>query len=190
MRVYRYGAKAQAMTGAKKTAAYTEYQTLADAERAGLVRRAQMLLSNIAEAEDVVQATLLAVWERVQQGEVDNVGAYLRKAVEWNALKRRARRRRDVSLDGLDEVVAAPEANEDDESEIDPAELETALEGLPQKQQAVIRMKYYTGLTFREIAAALSISANTAASTCRYGLATMRKKITKTDKNDRSKESI
>jgi len=41
-------------------------------------------------------------------------------------------------------------------------------------QQAVIRMKYYAGLTFREIADVLAVSQNTAASRCRYGLAALR----------------
>jgi RNA polymerase sigma factor (sigma-70 family) len=176
--VYRYGAKARTMTGAKKPVAYMDYQSLADTQRVHLVRRAHTLLGDMAEAEDVVQATLLAVWEKVRQGEIDDAGAYLRKAVEWNSLKRRARRRRTLSLDGLDEIVTAPDIQADDEDEIDPAELETALEGLPQRQQAVIRMKYYTGLTFREIAEAMSIPANTAASACRYGLAAMKKKLT------------
>ena len=175
------------MTGANDSAAHREYQLLADAERPALVRRAEMLLGDAAEAEDVVQATLLAVWSRICSGGIKDAGAYLRKAVEWNALKRRARRRRSVSLDEVAEVMA-PADEPDSEDEIDLETLEAALEGLPQKQQAVIRMKYYAGLTFREIAETLAISANTAASTCRYGLAAIRKKLTKTNKNNSSKE--
>ena len=68
-----------------------------------------------------------------------------------------------------------------DEAEADvgitPDELERALAGLPPTQQAVLRMKYYVGLTFREIGEALSISANTAASRCRYALATLRRTL-------------
>lgn len=150
--------------------------SLVNAERPRLVLVANRLLGDMADAEDVVQATLLAVWERVRTGEVDNVAAYLRKAVEWNALKRRARRRRDVSLE-LVEEAAEPAAEQDNDQEFDAALLESALDGLPQSQQTVLRMKYYLGLTFHEIAENLSISANTAASRCRYGLLAMRKKL-------------
>ncbi len=177
------------MTDANDSAAHTEYEPPAQAERQRLVRRAQAVLGDAAEAEDVVQATLLAVWQKVQSGHVNNEEAYLRKAVEWNALKRRARRRRSISLDEVEEVMA-PQDDAGDEDEIDPEMLEAALGGLPQRQQAVIRMKYYAGLTFREIAETLTISANTAASTCRYGLAAIRKKMTKTSRNNSSKESI
>jgi RNA polymerase sigma-70 factor (ECF subfamily) len=89
-----------------------------------------------------------------------------------NALKRRARRRRLVSLDGLKELPANPDEPESDE--LDPSVLEDALLGLPPTQQVVIRMKYYLGLSFREIGEALAISQNTAASRCRYGLETLR----------------
>jgi RNA polymerase sigma factor (sigma-70 family) len=53
---------------------------------------------------------------------------------------------------------------------IDPLDLEEAIELLPLAQQNVIRMKYYFGMTFRQIGAALSISTHTAASRCRYAL--------------------
>jgi RNA polymerase sigma factor (sigma-70 family) len=162
---------------------------LTEVERERLLRRAHCLLGDMPEAEDVVQATILAVWQRLRKDRIDNPVAYLRKAVEWNALKRRARRRRGLSLEGLEDVIAAPRLPEGDENGIEPGELEVALEDLPERQQAVIRMKYYTGLTFREIAAALSISANTAASACRYGLAAMRKKMMKIDRHSRSQES-
>jgi RNA polymerase sigma-70 factor, ECF subfamily len=62
--------------------------------------------------------------------------------------------------------------------------LERALRGLPETQQAVIRMKYYLGLSFREIADSLSISANTVASRCRYALACLRQTLKPGRKKD------
>ncbi len=177
------------MTDQNDSAGAKEYKPPAQAERDRLVRRAQLLLGDAVEAEDLVQATLLAVWQQVRSGRVNNEEAYLRRAVEWNALKRRARRRKNLTLEEVGEVMAPPD-DTDDEPDIDLETLEAALDGLPQKQQAVIRMKYYAGLTFREIAETLAISANTAASTCRYGLAAIRKKLIKTDRNKSSKETI
>jgi RNA polymerase sigma-70 factor, ECF subfamily len=49
-------------------------------------------------------------------------------------------------------------------------ELAGALAGLPSDQRTVVHLKLWEGLTFEEIATALDISANTAASRYRYGL--------------------
>jgi RNA polymerase sigma-70 factor (ECF subfamily) len=104
--------------------------------------------------------------------------AYVFRAVELNALKRRARRVREARL-GREAVkaegaAAGPEAPGEG---IDPLALEDALAGLPEEQRIVLRMKYYLGLTFREIAATLRISANTAASRARYALNVLRRAL-------------
>jgi|SRR5436190_8267317 len=53
-------------------------------------------------------------------------------------------------------------------------ELANALGELPVEQRAVVHLKLWEGLTFEEIAEALEISANTAASRYRYGLDKLR----------------
>jgi RNA polymerase sigma-70 factor (ECF subfamily) len=53
-------------------------------------------------------------------------------------------------------------------------ELSAALGELPAEQRAVVHLKLWTGLTFEEIAAALDIPPNTAASRYRYGLDKLR----------------
>lgn len=75
------------------------------------------------------------------------------------------------------EPAAAPDPATDDPAQIDPLTLERALAQLPVAQGTAIRLRYYMGLTFQEIGTTLSISANTAASRCRYGLAALRKVI-------------
>jgi RNA polymerase sigma-70 factor (ECF subfamily) len=78
----------------------------------------------------------------------------------------------------LDDITepASPEteSSEDEFGDLDPVQLEQALGSLPESQQTVIRMKYYMGLSFREIGEALQISLNTAGSRCRYALETLR----------------
>lgn len=54
------------------------------------------------------------------------------------------------------------------------AVLADALEMLPDEQRAVVHLKLWGGLTFEEIAEALEIPANTAASRYRYGLDKLR----------------
>lgn len=56
-------------------------------------------------------------------------------------------------------------------------QLAAALADLPPDQRAVAHLKLWEGLTFEEIAAALEISPNTAASRYRYALDKMRERL-------------
>jgi DNA-directed RNA polymerase specialized sigma24 family protein len=53
--------------------------------------------------------------------------------------------------------------------------MQNAMSRLPEMFREVITLKVWSGLTFAEIAEALDIPANTAASRYRYGLAELRK---------------
>jgi RNA polymerase sigma-70 factor (ECF subfamily) len=57
------------------------------------------------------------------------------------------------------------------------SELAAALGELPPDQRAVVHLKLWEGLTFEQIAAALEIPLNTAASRYRYGLDKMRARL-------------
>jgi len=167
-------------------------QELATRRHADLVRIAARILKDDAEAEDVVQETFARLWLKWQAGTLEKPEAYLFRAVHINALKRRARRRMHASIDADPELepAARPDGAEDSPGrsmtlEIDPLTLERALDGLPETQKAVIRMKYYVGLSFREIGDALAISSNTAASRCRYALDSLRKILKGTQDDER-----
>ena len=56
-------------------------------------------------------------------------------------------------------------------------ELMFALGELPEEQRAVVHLKLWAGLTFEQIAAALDIQPNTAASRYRYGLDKLRGRL-------------
>ena len=56
-------------------------------------------------------------------------------------------------------------------------ELSVALGELPAEQRAVVHLKLWEGLTFEQIAAALEIPLNTAASRYRYGLDKLRARL-------------
>jgi RNA polymerase sigma-70 factor (ECF subfamily) len=56
-------------------------------------------------------------------------------------------------------------------------ELSAALGELPAEQRAVVHLKLWGGLTFEEIAAALNLPPNTAASRYRYGLDKLRGRL-------------
>jgi RNA polymerase sigma-70 factor (ECF subfamily) len=55
--------------------------------------------------------------------------------------------------------------------------LAAALGELPEEQRAVVHLKLWEGLTFEELAAALEIPPNTAASRYRYGLDKLRERL-------------
>ncbi|HTW94412.1 MAG TPA: sigma factor-like helix-turn-helix DNA-binding protein, partial [Tepidisphaeraceae bacterium] len=76
------------------------------------------------------------------------------------------------------EAAAEIAAEQETTPDLDPLMLEQLLAELPPAQQAVLRTRFYLGLTFEQIGVSLSISANTAASRCRYALATLRRRLT------------
>src|SRR5271170_1117019 len=88
--------------------------------RPQLLRVATALLRDKDEAENVVQATLLAIWENGP--EVDQLDGYAKRAVWLNALRWRQRRRNFVPLEAQD--VAEPA--DGNPGELTPWELEQA----------------------------------------------------------------
>lgn len=138
--------------------------------RPQLLRLAYSRLQDWAEAEDVVQESALALWRRLAQGGIDAPEAYAARAVWQNALRRRGRRKEWVALEEAEEASVEAEIDE----WVERLALEDAVARLPPAQQAVLRLRFYTGLTLKETAAALAIGLNTAASRCRYALDALR----------------
>jgi len=73
------------------------------------------------------------------------------------------------------EKIFAPASDPDEAAFRD--ELSTALAELPAEQRAVVHLKLWEGLTFEQIAEALGIPPNTAASRYRYGLDKLRARL-------------
>jgi RNA polymerase sigma factor (sigma-70 family) len=160
-------------------------------QRPGLLRMAQSIVKDRSEAEDVVQDTALALWRRLEQGGVEDPAAYARRAVWVNALKRRSRWRDWVPLEA--EALALrglpePASPSPPELALSAWELEAALAELPAAQQAVIRLRFYGGLTFAETAEALSLSINTVGSRCRYALHSLRQMLPKSQEPNPKEE--
>jgi RNA polymerase sigma-70 factor (ECF subfamily) len=145
--------------------------------RGRMVRTAAKILKDRDVAEDVVQDTLLRVWRRAGRARLQRPGAYLTRAVYWNALKQRARHRSMAPLEAAEQVVDSASIGDTEQRILGPLELEVAISELPINQQVVVRLRFYLGLTFAEIGKCLTISANTAASRCRYALASLRRLI-------------
>lgn len=75
------------------------------------------------------------------------------------------------------EILSSFAPTDDPDEQVFREELSEALGGLPAEQRAVVHLKLWGGLTFEEIAAALEIPPNTAASRYRYGLDKLRGRL-------------
>ncbi|HNQ72568.1 MAG TPA: RNA polymerase sigma factor [Verrucomicrobiota bacterium] len=91
-------------------------------------------------------------------------------------MRRRGARDRKHEQFGTEQLPAFARTDDPDEAAFR-AELSAALGELPADQRAVVHLKLWEGLTFEQIAAALEIPLNTAASRYRYGLDKLRDRL-------------
>jgi len=89
--------------------------------------------------------------------------------------RRNTRERTKESFAAEDLSIFAPTANPDEQFYRN--ELSTALAELPEDQRAVVHLKLWENQTFEQIAAALDIPPNTAASRYRYGIDKLRARL-------------
>jgi RNA polymerase sigma-70 factor (sigma-E family) len=154
-----------------RTATYEEFVA---ARTAALHRTAFLLVGNAADADDLVQATLVRLyvgWRRVAAA--DSVEAYARR-VMLNTLfssRRPARWRRERL------VASAPETSSHDPDPHDRLDTWPQVVALPPRQRAVIVLRYYEGLSEQEIAAALGCAPGTVKSTAAAALRTLRARM-------------
>jgi RNA polymerase sigma-70 factor (ECF subfamily) len=139
----------------------------------GLVLFARQWTHSSADAEDVVQEAFVRFWRKHHR--IDNRGLLYAtvRSIALDFLRRNSRRARRESLAVLEsDNSTEPQFEVDDESQ---QHLAAAVARLPSEQREVLVMKIWSELTFAEIADALGISQNTAASRYRYALAALKK---------------
>jgi RNA polymerase sigma-70 factor (ECF subfamily) len=141
-----------------------------------LVLFARQWVSNQADAEDVVQDAFVRFWRA--RDRVAEPAGYLYACVKHSALDRQRQRRRQsrreaaVARSETETLFAVP--HEDAERG---AAVSAAMCHLPEEQREVLVMKIWGGLSFPQIAEALRIPANTAASRYRYALIRLREEL-------------
>lgn len=151
------------------------FARLYDDYGASLLRAATRISRRREDGEDAVQDVFVAL---VRAGpaalEIQDLKAYLFSAVHRAAVKRSEKRRSERPMESSElEKLDHATANAAQPAEPAPR-LERALASLPDEQRAVIALKIDGDLTFEQIAAALNVSANTAASRYRYALEKLR----------------
>jgi RNA polymerase sigma-70 factor (ECF subfamily) len=126
-----------------------------------------------ADARDVLQELFLKLSAQpARLAGVREMRAFLLRLAHRQAID--AHRRRSTHTAALERAAAEPVALFDPGTDPDEAgfraALSAALDELPAEQRAVVHLKLWEQMTFAEIAEALDIPANTAASRYRYGL--------------------
>jgi RNA polymerase sigma-70 factor (sigma-E family) len=170
------------MRGLNQGAQRREFERFVRDRTDPLLRAAYLLAGDLAEAEDLVQETLLRVarrWYKVAA--MEQPAAYARRILVNLVIdhaRQRARRNSELTAPagGLSE-----QADSTAERALQAVDMHTllltALAGLPPRQRAVIVLRYWQDLPEAEVAATLGCSAGTVKSTASRGLARLREAI-------------
>ncbi|MDA7535988.1 sigma-70 family RNA polymerase sigma factor [Akkermansiaceae bacterium] len=146
-----------------------------------LLAYAQQRCDSMAEAEDMLQDSLIKLWHYQEERDYRPPDLPLAFSVlRYIGLDRgRSKGRRDkrdqkiVQFQVGSDLWLDTPAEQSEEAEI----LRCAVEKLPEKLREVLTLKIWGGLTFAEIGEILSLSNNTAASRYRYALEQLQKKL-------------
>jgi RNA polymerase sigma-70 factor (sigma-E family) len=147
-----------------------------------LVRLAVLLVDDLSSAEDVVQDAFMALHRKAAElREPDAALGYLRTSVV--NLARSVIRRRQVARKHL--KVGEPEATAGADHEVllrdEHRAALAAVHALPRRQREVLVLRYWAGLSEREIATTLGISAGSVKSAASRAMATLHTKLTQTE---------
>jgi RNA polymerase sigma-70 factor, ECF subfamily len=129
------------------------------------------------DAQDLVQESVVEAWQRQNNGAPPPLPLVFatihRRAIDF---ARREDRRTHRELAALQPTSAVWFDTSVEDRELGRF-IQGAVNRLPESYREVVTLKVWGGLTYAEIAEALDIPANTAASRYRYGLAELRKLI-------------
>lgn len=137
-----------------------------------LLRAALALTGNFADAEDLVQVTLVKAyqsWNRV--AEPAALDTYVRRVMVNTHISGWRRRRVDeYPTDQLPDSMIADETGDSDLQEL----VQRAVDRLPRRMRAAVMLRYYDDLSEPEVAAALGVSVGTVKSTVARAVAKLR----------------
>lgn len=154
-----------------------DYVAFVRARQAALLRSAYLICGDHHLAEDLLQDALVKLasrWERVRDEQPE---AYVRKILYRDAISRWRPTRREVVVDHTDPggLMAVRPAADGAAAWLTADEVRGALRLLPPRQRAVMVLRYYDGLSEKEIAAALGIAPGTVKSQASDAIRTLRR---------------
>jgi RNA polymerase sigma factor (sigma-70 family) len=137
-------------------------------------------------AEDILQDTLIKVFQSVKAGKYSDNGKFISwvKRIAHNLIIdhfRMAKRMNTLSSDNYESDLFNSKSFAEDNVEDDMIKREihydvrNMISRLSEDQKEVVILKHYTGLSFKEIAVVTNVSINTALGRMRYALLNLRK---------------
>jgi RNA polymerase sigma-70 factor (ECF subfamily) len=157
----------------------SELERLYDAHAPSLFAFLLNLTRDEADTRDVLQEVFVKIArdETLFRGVRGERGFLIRLAHNAAIDLMRRRGTRERTKVNLAEILSPFAPASDPDEAIFRDELSAALAELPEEQRAVAHLKLWGGLTFEEIATALELSPNTAASRYRYALDKLRGRL-------------
>lgn len=149
----------------------TTFEEFAVQRMDSLLRLARLLTGNQADAEDLVQSSLLRAqvkWSRIASA--DRPDAYVRRLLV--NVHHSAMRQRRLATVELEETHALCAGSGSDFTEIDA--LRSSISRLPLRQRTALVLRYYEDLDIGEIAEAMGLNASSVRSALTRALATLR----------------
>ena len=148
----------------------------------------RMMVKDADVADDVLQETLIKVVRVIDEGRYVDNGKFLswvlriahNQVIDYFRSQKSAKtiNESDAGYNMLGTLRFAERTVEDNIiSEQIEADVRRLVEHLPDKQREVVKLRYFSGLSFQEIADQTGVSINTALGRMRYALINLRKMI-------------
>jgi RNA polymerase sigma-70 factor (sigma-E family) len=153
------------------------FRTFVEERQTLLRRRAFLLCGNWADGDELVQEALARVyvaWPRIAEGAET---AYTRRTMMNLYLNDQRKRRREVLTDEAPEPRPATQHASDHDREL-AMTLTDLLRGLPEKQRAVLVLRFWEDLTVPQIAECTGVAEGTIKSQISRALAALRDRLT------------
>ena len=148
------------------------FMILVQRYRAPLIGYLCGLLGDRDQAEELTQEAFCRAWEKIPTlRQPKRFGAWL-YAVARNAARTAGRRKPTVRLTDESAGAADPEPSVDEWTEV-----HNAVAALPERQRAVVVLRYYSGLSHRQVAEVLGIPEGTVRSRLSRAYATLRNRL-------------
>ena len=148
----------------------------------------RMMVKDNDVADDLTQEVLIKVVKVIDEGRYTDKGRFLpwvlriahNRVLDYFRAQKQVKTVNESSA-GFDLLgsknFAEPSIEDTLISEQQAEEVRSLIEKLPEEQREVVRMRYYEGLSFKEIAEHTGVSVNTALGRMRYALINMRQMI-------------
>lgn len=142
----------------------TSWNSIVEANAAGLVRCVRRIVGNDHDTEDVVQEVFLEAWKMPNHEAIENWPGFLRRMAHRRAIDRvrkRIRAKESTSLAEPERVIASEDAPDANLAATELAEaLRKAITELTPTEATVFTMTYFDELDRTEISQTLEVSVN------------------------------